>query len=405
MDFLDTIKEKASSDGNADLNAFSQRGKKIIGYFCSYFPEEIIHAAGMIPYRMRATGKSDTTKGDIFFSSLNCTFVRRCFDKALNQHFDFLDGIIFLNGCDHTRRLYDNWRHADIKPDFRYMFVAPHKIGRLAEERFSEEMVNLKTAVENAFDLVITDDALRRSIHLYNKKRQLIAALYRERLKESVPIKGSELLSIMLTITMMPVEDAISLLETVIEKIDGRKTHKEGDLRVFMGGGCVEEIAHLELIESVGASIVADNLCLGYRHADMLCDESMDPFLSLARRYLNHFSCPRMMNDFRRRLDFLHTVKKEAAIDAFIFEKLKFCDLWGGEMYLCRQESRKHNYPILLLERELYGGSTGQIRTRIQAFFEQVRNQSYTPSELVVSAGNNYKAVMGGITREEKDHS
>ena len=348
----------------------------------------------MIPYRMRATGSTDTARGDIYFSSLNCTFVRRCFDKVLKDEFDFLDGIVFLNGCDHTRRLYDNWRHADLKPDFRYMFVVPHKVGHLPEERFYDEIVTFKHALEHAFGIEITDEALNRSLSLYNRKRQLIHDLYQARKTPDVPIRGSELLQVMLAVTMMPVEEAISLLETAIREIQGRKTYTQGNLRVFIGGGCIEEVDHLALIESAGASIVADNLCLGHRHGDMLCDESMDPCRALAARYLNHFSCPRMMNDFRRRLDFLHAMRREADIDAFIFEKLKFCDLWGGEMYLCRRESLAHEYPVLLLERELYGGGTGQLRTRIQAFFEQVRNRGYVSPALVADAGTNYQAVM-----------
>ena len=123
-------------------------------------------------------------------------------------------------------------------------------------------------------------------------------------------------------------------------------------------------------------------------------NEDIEPLEALVNRYLNHFSCPRMMNDFRRRLEYLHEIKERAKIDAFILEKLKFCDLFGGEIYLYRKESKKYGYPVLSLERELYGGSSGQIRTRIQAFFEQVRNKQGGCTDLVSTAGSSYRAII-----------
>ncbi len=50
----DTIRELGGRDHNEHLASARAEGKRVIGYFCSYVPEEIIHAAGMVPYRMRA---------------------------------------------------------------------------------------------------------------------------------------------------------------------------------------------------------------------------------------------------------------------------------------------------------------------------------------------------------------
>jgi len=306
--------------------------------------------------------------------------------------FDFLDGIIFLNGCDHTRRMYDNWRYADLKPDFKYMFIAPHVINETAEKRFGDEIDQLIKAIEKDFDVKITENKLKESVKLYNKKRDLLSELYERRKQKEVPISGSEVLDLMLAITAMPVEDAISILESLLREIDGRVVSSNNDLRIFLSSGCIEEAEHIELIENSGAIVVADNLCLGARHFDTPVDESAEPIQGLAKRYLGHISCPRMMNDFQRRLDDLHKKREEYSIDAVIAEKLKFCDIWGGEMFIMRKESKKADFPILALERELYGGGTGQIRTRVQAFFEQIKNKKDISDDLVRTAGSNYRA-------------
>ncbi len=391
MDIFEKIKLIAARDRNEYLDSAIDSGKKVIGYFCSYVPEEIIHAAGFVPYRMRAVDSKGTSKGSIYYSSINCSFVKSCFGKALEGEFSFLDGIVFMNGCDHLRRMYDNWRYADVSPRFRYMFVAPHLVNDTALSRYTEELKGFITGIEQFFNVRITDDALGESVKLYNKKRRLLAQLYELRKEKTTPIKGSEILNIMLSITMMPVTDAIDLLTEVIKSAGGRNSSRSGDLRIFMSSGCMEESRHLELIEECGGTIVADNFCLGSRHLDLETEEQGSPVKALARRYLTHLSCPRMMDDFKNRLVFVNDTIKQFAVDAVIAEKLKFCDLWGGEMYLMKQESRQKNFPILLLERELYGSGEGQIRTRVQAFFEQVRNRIYTDTDMVRSAGSGYR--------------
>ncbi len=391
---LDETKELAASTGNRYLEEAKKNGKKIIGYFCSYMPEEIIHAAGFIPYRMRAVGSKSTTRADAYYSSINCTFVKHCFNKALNGDFAFLDGVVFVNGCDHSRRMYDNWRFVKIGPSFLYMFFAPHTVGDNALEYYLKECEKLITAMEKHFQVSITDESLRESIRLYNQKRRLLADIYSLRKKKDVPIKASELLGVMLAVTAVPVEKAIDILTDVKKFLEGRVVSKPDEMRLFISGGCIEEMEHLELIENCGCVIVADNICLGSRHFLDEVKTEGNPLQAIAHRYLNHLSCPRMMGDFNRRFDYLLNVRNEYGVEGAIIEKLKFCDIWGGEIYLYRQETKTNNVPLLALEREIYGGGAGQIKTRVQAFLEKLKNKQATDESLVQASGADYKPKL-----------
>jgi benzoyl-CoA reductase/2-hydroxyglutaryl-CoA dehydratase subunit BcrC/BadD/HgdB len=390
MKILDTIRQSAAMTQNDYLKSAKASGQRIMGYFCAYIPEEIIHAAGYVPYRMRAVQSTGTTMGDTWFSSINCTFVRHVFDKVLRHDFDFLDGIIFSNGCDHLRRVYDNWRYAGVQTPFLHMFVTPHVINETASRQYLQECLKLKEVLEKQSGVTVSDQALENSLRIYNRKRALLNELYELRQAKALPIKGSEFLSLMLTITAVPVENAIEILEQVLIEVKGRDVTRPGDVRIFMAAGHMEEIDHLELLEECGAAIAGDNLCMGLRHFDGQAEQTGDALAALADRYLKHISCPRMINDFQRRLDHVKQTFMDYSIDAVILEKMKFCDLWGGEAFIWRNELKKTDIPILVLERELYGGSTGQIRTRVQAFFEQVRNRQ-VHNDFVQAAGKSYR--------------
>ena len=77
----------------------------------------MIAAAGMLPFRMRGTGSTETSLADTYLSAYNCTFTRHCLDLAFSGDYDFLDGVVVVNGCDHVRRLYDTDELYDLRND------------------------------------------------------------------------------------------------------------------------------------------------------------------------------------------------------------------------------------------------------------------------------------------------
>jgi benzoyl-CoA reductase/2-hydroxyglutaryl-CoA dehydratase subunit BcrC/BadD/HgdB len=272
--------------------------------------------------------------------------------------------------------MYDNWKHSGKDPKFLYMLPVPHKSDKICVEEFTRELNILKTKMEEFYGVQISAEALKNSIRLYNRQRNLLMSIYHSRKAGQVPIKGSEFTDIMLAVTSVPVEVSIGMLEKVVEEIKDRKIGKESDVRLYLGSGYHEERALLDLMEESGAIIVGDNSCLGVMHFDLSTDENAkDPLRAIAERYLKRISCPRMVDDYQERLDFMKAAIKEFNVDAVILDKLEFCTLWSGMMYLYKRELEKARIPHLRLSRELYSGATGQLKTRVQALVEEVKNR------------------------------
>lgn len=373
MSVLDEFRKIAATPYNEHLKAHKESGGRIIGLFCSYVPEELITAAGMVPFRMRAVGSTKTTLGDTWFSSFNCSYTRHLFDLALEGKFRFLDGVIFLNSCDHIRRMYDNWRAALDHPGLIHLLAVPRKKAQGAAVWYYEELLLLKKALEDHFSMAISLDAVREAIGVTNRIRRLLADIYALRRADIPPITGAEVLAVIVAGTALPRKTFLAMLEELVRELDGRKAYAEERPRLMIQSGCLEEVSHLELIESLGGAIVDDSLCFGRRYFDTLVDEAAaDPLAALVDRYLNHLSCPRMSDDFQARLTYTRKAAIDFRLDGLICERLKFCDLWGGESFILRSEAKKINLPTLYLERELYAGGEGQLKTRVQAFLERI---------------------------------
>jgi benzoyl-CoA reductase subunit C len=373
MTVLETFRKIAREPFNEHLRKHKQEGGRIMGIFCSYVPEELIIAAGMVPFRMRAVGSTKTTLGDTWFSSFNCSYVRHLFDLALEGSFEFLDGLVFINACDHIRRMFDNWKAAVDHPAFVHMTAVPHKRAGHAIKWYREELEILKRAMEDHFKIKITDHAIREAIRNSNQVQRLLTSLYELRKEDQPPITGAEILSVIMAGTALPQEQFINYLDQLLEELPGREVYPPDVPRLMIQSGCMEEIEHIEMIEGLGCAVVDDSMCFGRRYFDRDVDESLeDPLQALAERYMLHLSCPRISDDFRTRLEHTRQSVKDYRLDGLICEKLKFCDLWGGEAFILRQESRNSGLPVLALERELYGGGEGQIKTRVQAFLERI---------------------------------
>ena len=102
---IEELSEISSATLNQTVKVWKGQGKKVVGFMCSYVPEEIIYAAGVIPYRVRATGFTKTSRSDALMSNFSCSFARSCLEFALDGTYDFLDGLVASDSCAQIERI------------------------------------------------------------------------------------------------------------------------------------------------------------------------------------------------------------------------------------------------------------------------------------------------------------
>ncbi len=67
-----------------DILSAKASGQKVIGWVCTYVPEELLHAAGALPVRISGyAGETDLQDGTAYFYVNNCSFARSCLQLAL----------------------------------------------------------------------------------------------------------------------------------------------------------------------------------------------------------------------------------------------------------------------------------------------------------------------------------
>jgi benzoyl-CoA reductase subunit C len=374
MTALQELADLSHDTPNATIHDWKRSGKKVVGFFCSYVPEEILCAADILPFRMRAAGCTDTALADVYMSHLNCTFMRSCLQFVLEGRYDFLDGIVFTNSCDHVRRVYDILR--EIRPaDFplAHFLSVPHKVGDEAAVWYREELERFRTQVQQSFGVEVTDGRLADAIEVYNQTRSLLRRVYQLRQGKNPPLTGAQAMSVVLAAGRIPRDQYHQMLGKLLvelgesEGISGYRAR----LMIAGGGGC-DDPNYLQVIEDLGALVVTDSLCFGSRSFWEPAKMEEDLMLSLARSYLNRPSCPGMVDTVAERSRYLKEMVRTYRVDGVVFQRIRYCDLWGGQLLYLPRELKQSGIPLLSLEREYRLSPAGQLRTRVQAFLERI---------------------------------
>ena len=359
---------------NDQVRKWKGDGGRVVGYICLATPTEVMEAAGLLPYRIRALGSSQTEIADAHLSRFNCSFCRSCLQLGLDGTYDFLDGMIETNGCDHLRGMIENWAYVKPFKFFHYLKV-PHLADPSSLKYFEEDLRLYQQAIENHFDLTISEEELWNQIRREDRVRAKLQTIYEMRERAEPAFTGAEVLSLFLTATAVPAAVREKLLDQAIAE---RKDHKiQGyQARLLLGGSATDEVDFIQGIESMGGLVVADTLCYGSRAfwPRLNPAQAGDPLQVLAKTYLEGLLCPRMFQDYPRRRDFVLAAVERAKVDGVILVHNKFCDVHGVDNVAFRLALEKQGIPVLQLEKE-YGASAdfGRMKTRVQAFLERIK--------------------------------
>jgi benzoyl-CoA reductase subunit C len=353
---------------------WKNQGGRVVGYFYSFFSQEIVMAAGIQPFRIRGTGSTGTELSDSYFSEICCSFPRHCFNQALKGEYDFLDGLVVTGNCDHLRHVYENWQNADIGTSFLHLFFRPSKRGENMAKLYEDNLRILIKELEAHFKVEITPERINKAIRLSNRTRGLQRELYELRKTENPPITGAETVSVMVAETAMPKELYNEKLENLLAELSAKEPSagNGNSVRLMIIGACNDDPYLSSLVEESGGIVVTDETGCGSRNIFTDIDEnSDDPVALLADYYVNQRpSCPRIAGDHQRRAEGIIEKAKAFNVDGIIGEALISCDMYASEYFMLKPKLKAAGIPFMKLDKEYVPSFTGQLRTRVQAFIE-----------------------------------
>jgi len=343
-------------------------GNKVIGYFCTYVPEEILSAADILPVRVLGSHEPPTVTEPYIFA-MYCHFCRDSLAQGLKGKFNYLDGIVEGQSCLHLRQAFNGWR-LHIPIDYAYYIYVPHGIQTpRAVPYFKQELAKFKQSLEEWTGKRITDQDLDKGIATLNSNRELMRRVTEYRKADPPKLTGLEAMEMTLASQLVDKAEHTKLLEQLLQELPDRKLARASDIRLMIIGSEDDDRVFMKNVENLGATFVVDEHCTGTRYYWDDVKPREDRLEAIAERYVNRVPCP--SKDWPELTRIQHAVRlaKEYNVNGALIIQNKFCDPHGIEIPPLKDALAQVGVQTYPLEFDVTV-PWGQFRTRVEAFLE-----------------------------------
>lgn len=373
---LSKIFEITSDPYKYVANIKEEKQKNVIGCFPMYIPEELVHAAGMLPVVIWR-GNELVTWGHSHVPPYDCGITRSFVDDAVRGNLGFMDGMVF-----HVRQClqvgeFPYIMEKNVKPKYqKILYFPPSYEGSCIKSFVTGEMETFKTSLEEFSGNNISDDCLKKSIELYNKNRTLLERVYEIRRANPGILKAKEVMQIVWSSMLMPKEDNNELLEELVEKMENKEVIPQKDKIKVIPVGCLCQTLQfdiLDMIEDLGMIIPDDDFYIGSRYFANKINLDGNPLEMLADRYLSKTPlCPtKGVWDVDWGEEVIEKMKMNDA-KGIISILVKFCPPHACYYPDFISKMEEKGVPEIMIQMEHEIISLEGIKTRLQSFVELI---------------------------------
>jgi len=380
MEYLDFVLSEIHGLRIKELQEAKAQGRKIVGTFCVFVPEELVYAADAIQVGLCAGAEAGFDKAEKILPRNTCALIKSFVGFKLSRlcpFFESCDLIVGETTCDGKKKAYEIF--ADYAPV--YVMEIPQMKQACDRDLWKAEILRFKDTIENLTGRTITAESLKKAIRLINDRRRVLQRLNRLRAAEPTPISGRDVLLInQVSFYDDPArftQKISELCDELEQKIARGEGVVDGAQRVMLSG-CPMAIPNWKLpyiIESSGAVVVGEESCVGTRNIRDLVDESsetLDAMLdALVDRYMR-IDCA-CFTPNRERLDHIVGMARELNVKGVIHYGLSFCQPYGIESFKVEKALREAGIPMLAIETDYSMEDVEQLKTRVEAFVEMIR--------------------------------
>lgn len=357
------------------MKEIKDQGIPVVGAYCTYFPYELVYAAGAVSVGLCSTSDETIAEAEKDLPTNLCPMVKASYgfgktDKC--PYFYFSDIVVGETTCDGKKKMYE------LMKNFKevYIMELPQTQREDALLLWTKEIIRFKEYLEDKLGVEITDEKIRKAVHDSNNLRKALGEFYGLMKLNPAPMMGKNLFDVLYgSQFMFDKQAALKTVEEAIAKVKEEYTPESGfkTKRILMTG-CPSSGAPMKVndaIEAAGANVVVFENCSGTKTIDRLIDEDADDiYKAIAERYLG-IGCS-VMTPNNNRMQLLEQLIKEFEIDGVVEMTLHACHTYNIEAKQVEKLVEGLGVPYIHIETDYSKSDVGQIQTRIGAFVEML---------------------------------
>jgi len=381
MEYLDFVLSEVHGLRIKELQDAKASGKKIVGTFCVFVPEELILAANGVQVGLCAGAEAGKGEAEKVLPRNTCALIKSFVGFKLARLCPFIESCDLIVGettCDGKKKAYEIF--SEYSPV--YIMEIPQMKNACDRDLWRAEIVRFKEKVEEVTGNTITASNLKEAIRTVNERRSVLQRLNSLRKASPAPISGRDALLInQISFYDDPIRFTAKIGE-LCDELELRTQSGEGvvsaDTPRLMLSGCPMAVPNWKLpyiVESSGAVIVGEESCIGTRNTRDLVDESadsLDGMIDAIRDRYFKIDCA-CFTPNTERLDHIVDMARELKVNGVIHYGLSFCQPYAIEAFKVEKALKTAGIPMLSIETDYGMEDVEQLKTRVEAFVEMTK--------------------------------
>ena len=380
MGYLDFVLSEIHGLRIEELLKAKAEGRRIIGTFCLYVPEEIILAADGVCVGLCAGANVGTDAAEKVLPRNTCALIKSFVGFKLARlcpYVESCDLVIGETTCDGKKKAYEIF--GEMKETL--VLEVPHMKSPEGKKLWLSELKRLTAKIEEVAGRTITAEKLAKGIQTANAKRAALQRLAKLRAARPAPISGLDALLINQAAFYDDPLRFTQQVNAICDEIETRVAQGAGAApaaaKRLLLSGCPMAAPNWKVpavIEKSGAVIVGEESCVGERGTRNLVSDQGDTrdqlLANIADRYLK-IDCA-CFTPNTERLDHIVELARELKADGVVHYSLLFCTPYLMEARGVRERLKSEGIPLLEVETDYSMEDMGQLSTRVQAFLEML---------------------------------
>ncbi|SUB56625.1 (R)-2-hydroxyglutaryl-CoA dehydratase subunit beta [Peptoniphilus lacrimalis] len=373
-ELLEKLKHIADNP-REQLDNYIAQGKKAVGVWPYYAPEEIIYAGGLVPMGVWG-GIGPIDKAKEYFPTFYYSLALRCLEMGLDGTLDGLSACMLTTLDDTLRPLSQNYKvSVGRKIPMVFLNHAQHRKEEFGKIYNAKLFESARKRLEEICDVKITDENLKKAFEVYNENRRLKREFIKLVGSHSQTVKASDRCYVLKAAYFMLKDEYNTLLKELNEKLKALPEEENLGPRVVTSGIICDNPGLLEVLDDFNICVVADDVAHESRALKIDVDTSIeDPMYALADQFARMDEDPILYDpDIWKRPKYVVDLAIDNDADGCLLFMMNFNDTEEMEYPSLKQAFEKEAIPLIKMGYDQQMTDFGQVRTQLETFSEMVQ--------------------------------
>lgn len=361
--------KEACANPRVQLDYYLSQGKKVIGCFPAYTPEELVHASGMVPMGLWG-GYTEIKLAKSYLPAFACPIMQSNMEFGLRGTYNGISGVLIPALCDTLRCMTQNWRFGVSSIPMIPLVYPQNRTSPASVEYLISEYETVLTMLATITGQMMSEKALAESIEIYNRHNATMRKFAQVANNHLDIITPSVRHVIMKSAFFYEKSEHTAIVEEITAALERLPVYTFNGKKVVLTGITCEPDALLEILEENKIAVVADDLAQESRQYRTDTPAGGGGLKRLAMQWMNRTGCSLIHEFGKPRGKLLTSLCQQNNADGVLNCLMKFCDPEEYDQPYFVADLKKANLPCLTIEIDTQNTSYEQMRTRIQAFAE-----------------------------------